>query len=101
MPEDKSQNIEKLYDLSLKSANVPSPKRVLLGFKCPKCGSKLDRESEKEMIFVGEAGTEFANKVGKNANLAVGAYSLRIDYFKCKCGYEYAKAKTDLFEDVG
>jgi hypothetical protein len=87
----KEEKLQKLYSLAMNSAQSLPPKRALFAWKCPKCGGKLDRESLKEMIFAGEGGSEFANKVISEAGLPQGVYNLRIDHFTCKCDYEFAK----------
>jgi len=92
--------IEKLYTLAMSSKPSEQPKRAWLGLKCPKCDMKLDKKSAEENIFVGNNGTEFANKVGSDADLAQGVYQLHIDHFICKnCNYEFAKYQTKLLED--
>jgi hypothetical protein len=93
--------IEKLYMVSTNCIKSEQPKRSLLSLKCPKCDTKLDKESVEERIFVGKGGTEFANKVGTDAELTLGVYNLHIDHFVCKnCSYEFAKAQTRLLEDT-
>ena len=72
----------------------PEPERVWLGWKCPKCGKRVGKQSRDEMIFVGEQGSEFGNEVASKAGLAPGLHTLSIDWFVCRCGYEFAKAST-------
>ncbi len=98
MAEEKSKQVEALYDLAVKSVGSPQPKHIFLSWKCPKCDSKLNKKSVKETIVVG-GGIEFASKVGKDAKLSEGVYSLSIDHFTCKCTYGFAKARVDVFGD--
>ncbi len=90
----------RLYELVEKSEQSPKPKRALFSVKCPKCGSKLARDSAKGPIFASEEGNEFAKKVAAKAELDPGVYTLTIDHFTCKqCGYDFAKAEVAAVSD--
>jgi len=91
--QEKEKKVEELYNLVKASAKTQTPKGSLFGVKCPKCASKLSKESEKLIVIPGEGGTAFANRVAKDEDLGAGAaYSLTIERFKCKCGYDFAKS---------
>ncbi|MDO8568339.1 MAG: hypothetical protein Q7R57_06465 [Dehalococcoidales bacterium] len=97
--EQKEEKLQKAYEVSEKSEQGPEPKRSLFGYKCPKCGTKLERETAKGLIFAGEGATEFAKKVAERAELSPGVYNLAVNHFKCKCGYEYAKSEVSTVSD--
>lgn len=95
----KEEKLRQLYDLAVASANTPAPKRAFLSWKCPKCGSKLEKESVKELIVAVEGEDSFVNKVISDAGLAPGAYYLFVDHFTCPAkDYEFAKRNV---EEVG
>lgn len=97
--EQKEEKLQKAYEIAEKTGQAPEPKRALLGYKCPKCGGKLEKEAVKGLIFAGEGATEFAQKVAAKAELAPGVYNLAVNHFKCKCGYEYAKSEVSTVSD--
>ncbi len=100
--EQKEEKIAKLYEVVEKSAQLPLPKRALLGWKCPKCSSRLSKNTAKAIIFSGEGGSDFAKKVVAKAGLAPGLYSLTVQHFTCKQGdYEFARADVEEPADSG
>ncbi len=97
----KMEKLEKFYSLVLSSAQTPPPKYTLFGAKCPKCGSKLSKETVKETIYAGEGATEFGNKVIiKDAGAGPGLYNLHIDNFSCKCGYQFGRRTLETPADT-
>jgi hypothetical protein len=90
-----NSKIEELYKLASASSKSPQPKRSLFGLKCPKCGSKLARESFKESIYCGEDSSEFGKRIILDAKLRPGIYSLSVEHLSCKCGYEFASVETE------
>lgn len=98
--EQKEERLQKLYEVVEKTEQGPGPKRSLLGSKCPKCGTKLGKESVKGLLFAGEGCTEFAKKVAARAELPPGVYNLAINHFTCpQCHYEYAKSELSAVSD--
>ncbi len=96
----KEERMEKLYGVAEKTAQSAEPKRVLFGYKCPKCGGKLGKESVKGLLFAGEGCTEFAKKVAASAELPPGVYNLTIHHFTCsQRDYEYAKTAVSAVSD--
>lgn len=104
---EKFEELEKLYNVSLNSANSPQPKKSFLSVKCPKCDKKLKKKSVKEIVFQDTSGTNvssekanaFAAKVIKDAGMDPGVYGLSIEYFSCQCGYEYARSNVGPIEE--
>lgn len=95
MKEEKWKKMEELYTLAVKTAQSPKPKQVLLVWKCPKCNSKLRKKSLKEMALAGEGGSEFVNRIVSEAGNPPGVYTLSINHFVCKCGYQFAKVEIE------
>ncbi len=96
----KQEKLQQLYSLVLASAQTPPPKKSLFGMKCPKCGSRLSKESVKGMLFAGEGGSEFAKKVViEDAGIEPGVYVLRVDKYTCKCDYQFAVRDIDTPPD--
>ncbi len=91
--EENKEKMAKLYEVVEKSTQTPPPKRALFGAKCPKCGSKLSKNTMKAIAYTGDTGPEFARKAAARVELPVGLYNLTIKHYACKqCGYEYAAA---------
>ncbi len=97
--QDREKKLAELYEAVAGSANAPAPKRGLFGIKCPKCGGKLSKQTEKQLIVVAEGISEFSNKVMKDLQLEPGAYDFTIEQFSCGCGYRYAKASADAISE--
>jgi hypothetical protein len=92
------ETVKKLYEQSKAFASTPAPKQGFTGTKCPKCGTKIKKESIKQPLFSGEGGTEFALAVANDFKAKPGLYSFSIDSYKCSCGYEYIGSKLDWVE---
>jgi hypothetical protein len=92
------ETVKKLYEKSKSYSSIPAPKQGFTGTKCPKCGTKIKKESLKQPLYAGEEGNEFAKAVVSDFKAKPGLYSLSIDSFKCSCGYEYVGAKLDWVE---
>jgi hypothetical protein len=92
----KEERLQQLYALAMSSKDTPPPKRAFLSWKCPKCGSKLHKESLKELIVGVEGENTFVNTVIKEASLTPGAYYLHIEHFTCPSkDYEFAKRTVE------
>lgn len=95
---DDADEVISIYELTQKYESSLPPKSKFLGWKCPKCGAKLKKRSLKHPISTEVGGTEFAYKVVKKFNAPPGFYSLNLDHFMCRCGYEYAARKLEKVE---
>ncbi len=93
----KEEKLHKLHSLAMSSGQSLQPKRAFLGWKCPECGGKLDKET---VLAWGEV-SEFANKVISEAGLPKSTYALQIDHFTCECGYEFAKQTIESLSGAG
>jgi hypothetical protein len=97
MEEDKWVKAERLYNLAANHAKLEKPRRALFGRKCPKCESKLSKNTTKELLL---GDSEFVNRVLKEASLPPGSYFLTIDHYTCnKCSYEFAEQITEEVAD--
>lgn len=88
--------VKKLYEQK-KTINpdVP-PKQTFTGWKCPKCGNKLKKESVSHPIFFEEGGSDgFVNMVAKDHGVPFGLYNMTMEHLTCKCGYEFYHSKLD------
>ncbi len=104
MEEGKWKKIDEAYDLVTRTAKSAQPKRALLGWKCPACGSKLNTKTlVKEIVYLAAEDAKESNEIGKKilkaADVAPGVYNIKIDRLGCQCGYEFAKADIDPVSD--
>ena len=91
--------VKKLYQQKKIAQPDLPPKQTFWGWKCPKCGNKLKKESVSHPLFVEEGGTdEFTNMVAKDHALAPGLYSLTMEQLTCNCGYGFYNSRFDQVE---